>query len=93
MKRVKKPKKKQVTMTKKQVNTLKDEVRHDLLDKLSFLILLAVHDEIGLSDEQLCSIIRKVNRYAGYIEEHKVRMLDIQNAIEKGTGVKMKGWC
>lgn len=31
--------------------------------------------------------------YAGYIEEHKVRMLDIQNAIEKGTGVKMKGWC
>jgi hypothetical protein len=93
MKRVKKPKKKQVTMTKKQVNTLKDEVRHDLLDKLSILILLAVHDEIGLSDEQLCSIIRKVNRYAGYIEEHKVRMLDIQNAIEKGTGVKMKGWC
>ena len=81
MKRVKKPKKKQVTMTKKQVNTLKDEVRHDL------------HDEIGLSDEQLCSIIRKVNRYAGYIEEHKVRMFDIQNAIEKGTGVKMKGWC
>ena len=92
MKRAKKPKKKPVTMTTTQVEKLKDEVRRDVLDKMCLLILAAVSDTVKVTDEELCEIMTRTNRYAGYIGKHAVQMKDIQNTIEKGTGVKLKGW-
>lgn len=92
MKRAKKPKKKPVTMTTTQVEKLKDEVRRDVLDKMCLLILAAVSDEVGLTEDEICNIMRRTDRYAGYLGQHLAQMKDIQSTIEKNTGVKLKGW-
>lgn len=92
MKRAKKPKKKLITMTTKQLEKLKDEVRQDCLDKYTLLILAAAVNTVKITDDDLCLIAKRTNRYADYIDEHLAQMKDIQNTIEKGTGVKLKGW-
>lgn len=92
MKRVKKPKKKQITMTRTEVDKLKNRVSYEVTDRVTLLILAAVVDEVGINDTQICNIAKRTNRYSDYIKEHYVHMEDIRKTIEKGTGVKMKGW-
>lgn len=92
MQRVKKPKKKQITMTQAEIDKLKNKVSYEVTDRVTLLILAAVVDELGTDDEQICNIVKRTNRDAGYIKEHYVHMEDIRKTIEKGTGVKMKGW-
>ena len=92
MQRVKKPKKKQITMTQAEIDRLKNKVSYEVTNRVTLLILAAVVDELGTDDEQICNIVKRTNRYADYIKEHYVHMEDIRKTIEKGTGVKMKGW-
>lgn len=52
----------------------------------------AASDEIGLTDEQACDIFRRANRYGEYMDDHIVRIQQLQETIEKGTGIKFEGW-
>ena len=55
MRRVKKPKKKQITMTQVEVDKLKNSVSYEVTDRVTLLILAAVVDEVGINDTQIYS--------------------------------------
>ena len=74
----KKPKSNQVRMTAKEIDRLKKDVTKSAVDKSVLLILAA--------------IMVRTNRYAGYIDDHLVKLKDIQASIEKSTGIKLKEW-
>lgn len=93
MQRVKnKSKKKKILMGTSEIDKLKRDVTHELLDRMGILILSAVVDEVGLTDEQVGNIVDSVNRYAGYIENGFCTWEDIRKDIEKNTGVSLKNW-
>ncbi len=83
MKRVKKPKKKNQkrNVSEKQLQRIKNKVTDDV-----------TKDEIGLTDDQVCAIFKRANLYGGYLDEHLVKIKLVQETVEKGTGIKFKGW-
>ena len=93
MKRVKKPKSKQKhIVSDKQLQKVKEKVTEDVTKKALLLFLAAAADEMELSDEQVCKIFERANRYAEYIDTHLVKIKQVQEVVEKGTGVQMGWW-
>lgn len=93
MKRVKKPKSKQkYIVSDKQLQKVKEKVTEDVTKKALLLFLAAAADEMELSDEQVCKIFERANRYAEYIDAHLVKIKQVQEVVEKGTGVQMGWW-
>ena len=93
MKRVKKPKSKQkYIVSDKQLQKVKEKVTEDVTKKALLLFLAAAADEIGLTDEQVCKVFKTANRYAEYIDTHLVKIKQVQEVVEKGTGVQMGWW-
>ena len=88
----KKPKKKKVVMGTSEIDKLKRDIGNQLTDKMGILIIVAAMDVVGLNDEQVGEIIERTNRYSDYISQGKVSWDDMKKAIERGTGVSMKGW-
>lgn len=88
----KKPKKKKVVMGTSEIDKLKRDISNQLTDKMGILIIVAAMDVVGLNDEQVGEIIERTNRYSDYISQGKVSWDDMKKAIERGTGVSMKGW-
>ena len=93
MQRVKKKsKKKKVVLGTGEIDKMKREISNSLTDKLGMLILAATVDVVGLSEEQLCKIIKLTNQYSDYLSNGVVTWEDIRKSIEKNAGVSMKGW-
>lgn len=88
----KKPKKKKAVMGTSEIDKLKRDISNQLTDKMGILIIVAAMDVVGLNDEQVGEIIERTNRYSDYISQGKVSWDDMKKAIERGTGVSMKGW-
>lgn len=88
----KKPKKKKVVMGTSEIDKLKRDISNQLTDKMGILIMVAAMDVVGLNDKQVGEIIERTNRYSDYISQGKVSWDDMKKAIERGTGVSMKGW-
>lgn len=88
MKRARKPKKQKVTMTQKDI----DNIRRGTLEKFWILMLLAVHDELGVTDDQLAAIYKRAERYTGYIENKIVELDEVKKIIEDNLNVTVKGW-
>ena len=93
MRRAKPKKQKQVTLRASDLNRLKREVTKDATDKACLILLAAMVDELHVDDEQLCRVMECTNRYASFVEDHLVQMEDIRKAIQKGTGIELRGWC
>lgn len=91
MKRVKKPKT-AITISKKELSRIKKEIADETTEKAMLLILAASVDTVGMNEKQVIDTFMTAERYAGYIDDHLARLLDLQKTIEKGTGIKMKGW-
>lgn len=93
MKRVKtKIKKKKITLGANELNKLKRDITKDATDRACLIVLAAMVDELHIDDDQLCKVVETTNRYARYIDQHVARIEDVRKTIEKGTGIKMKGW-
>lgn len=91
MKRFKQPKT-AVTMSKKDIRRLKKDIADETTEKAMLLILAAAVDTVGMTERQVIDTFVTADRYAGYIDDHLARLLDLQKTIEKGTGIKMRGW-
>lgn len=91
MKRFKQPKT-AVTMSKKDIQRLKKDIADETTEKAMLLILAAAVDTVGMTESQVVNTFMTAERYAGYIDDHLARLLDLQKTIEKGTGIKMRGW-
>jgi len=88
----KKPKKRKVTLGETDLEKLKREITKSATDRACLIVLAAMVDELNVSEQQLCEVVRRTNRYADYIDGHIAKMEDVRKTIEKGTGVKMEGW-
>lgn len=71
---------------------IKTEVTKDATEKSMLIVLAAAVDCLGLTDEQLCDLMETTDRYACYIDRHIVEMETVRKTIEKGTGIRLKGW-
>lgn len=91
MKRFKQPKT-AITVPRKELEQIKRDIARETTEKAMLLILAAAVDVIGMTDEQAIKTYKTADRYAGYIDDHLARLLDLQKTIEKGTGMKMRGW-
>ena len=91
MKRFKTPKT-AITLSQKQLRQMKKDLADEITEKAMLLVLAAAVDTVGMTEEQVIKTFTTADRYAGYIDQHLVRLLDLQKAIEKGTGIKMRGW-
>lgn len=91
MKRFKQPKT-AVTMSKKDIRRIKKDIADETTEKAMLLILAAAVDTVGMTEKQVIDTFMTAERYAVYIDYHLARLLDLQKTIEKGTGIKMRGW-
>nr|DAV38367.1 MAG TPA: hypothetical protein [Caudoviricetes sp.] len=93
MNRVKtKPKKRKITLGDTELNKLKRDITKTATDKACLIVLAAMVDELHVDDTQLCSVMERTDRYAGYIDNHKAKMEDIRKTIQSGTGIRLEGW-
>lgn len=92
MKRVKKPKPDRMRISARELEHLKRDVTKSAVEKSCLLVLAAATDELSLTEDQLCAIMVRTDRYANYIDDHIVRLKDMQKSIEKNTGIKLRGW-
>ena len=81
MKRFKKPK--QEHFTREQMRDLCDK----FVAKSCILMITAVADEFDLSEEEVCRIAERTQRYAKYEREHIIRMNEVSDMLKKKTGV------
>lgn len=91
MKRYKKPKT-AVSISRKELTQIKRDIAAETTEKAMLLVLAAAVDTVGMSEQQVIDTFTTADRYARYIDEHLARLLDLQKAIEKGTGIKLRGW-
>lgn len=94
MKRIKpKPKKqKKIAISETQLNRIKREITDITTQKAMLLILLATADEKELNDDELEAVWKRATRYANHLDEHVVKLREVQGYLEKATGVKINGW-
>ena len=86
MKRVKKPKQEKYTVSRKQLKEMCDEQ----VEKAFLLMATAAADEMDLDDDELVAIAQRAARYAGYIDDHLVRMNQVSKTLEEKTGIKWR---
>lgn len=90
LKIAKKPKGKTYSLTEGQLHRIKKEVT-DEATSMAMLLYLAALAEKGWTEEALVNLFEEVNRYAAYIDNHIVKVREIQRIIENKTGMKLKG--
>lgn len=79
-------------LSDKQLEKVKRQISKDMTDKVALLMLAAVADEFGSTEDDLAKLMVRVDRYANHIDNHLVKMKDIRKSIENSTGMKLTGW-
>ena len=91
MKRAK-PKKKHITLTGAKVDKMKSDICDEATQKAMLIFLAALHDDYGFGEKRLCQVLETASKYGEYIDKHLVSIRQTQEIIEKGTGLKFKGF-
>lgn len=77
-------------VSEKQLNKIKEEISAEVVTKTGMLYLAALAER-GWDEDQIIELFETIQRYAQYIDEHLVRIRDVQQTIETRTGIKMRG--
>lgn len=77
-------------VSEKQLNKIKEELSAEAVTKTGMLYLAALAER-GWDEDQIIDLFETIQRYAQYIDEHLVRIRDVQQTIETRTGIKMRG--
>ncbi len=86
MKRAKKQKQQKYQLTRKQIK----EMCSEQVEKAFLLMATAAADELDLDDDKLVAIAQRAARYAGYVDDHLIRMNQVSETLEKKTGIKWR---
>lgn len=92
MKRVKKPKQTKYEITEKQLKRIKEEVTREATEMSTLLVLAATQEVKALTEDDICEVFETVSRWVGFMDDNLIKLKDVQEVIEKRTGVKLKGW-
>lgn len=92
MKRVKKKRDVRVkyTLSDKQLDKIKSEVTNEAVTKTGMLYLVALAEK-GWDEEQIVDLFETISRYTKYTEEKVIKLKEVQEIIERRTGMTIKG--
>lgn len=83
-------KKKQIMITQAKQKQMVSEITNYAVKTATMLFLLAAQDELGLGLDELQRVYNRADLYAGHLENHLVKIKDMQEILEKNAGIKVK---
>ena len=93
MKRYKKPKNSvKYELTPKEIKQIKYDVTKETTQKSVLLVIAAAQEVKALTEDDICEIFETVSRWVNFMDGNLIKLKDVQEVIEKKTGVKLKGW-
>ena len=92
MKKAKKKKDVRVkyTLSEKQLKKIKAEVTSEAVTKTGMLYLVALAEK-GWGEDDIVDLFETISRYMQYVDDKVVRIKEIQEMIERKTGITIKG--
>lgn len=92
MKRVKKKRDVRVkyTLSDKQLDKIKAEVTNEAVTKTGMLYLVALAEK-GWTEDQIVDLFETISRYTKYVDEKVLKLKEVQEVIERRTGMTIKG--
>ena len=93
MKRAQKSKpdiRRKMMISEKQLTKVKAEVTEEAVTKCGMLYLAALAER-GWSEDDIVELFQTISRYSQYIDDHILRLREVQDVIERRTGMKIKG--
>ena len=92
MKKAKKKKDVRVkyTLSDKQLKKIKAEVTSEAVTKTGMLYLVALAEK-GWGEDDIVDLFETISRYMQYVDDKVVRIKEIQEMIERKTGITIKG--
>lgn len=92
MKRYKKPKNNtKYELTPKEIKQIKYDTTKEATQKAVLLVLAATQEIKALTEDDICEIFETVSRWINFMDDNLIKLKDVQEVIEKKTGVKLKG--
>lgn len=93
MKRAKKKKpdvRRKFYLSEKQLEKAKTEVSEEVVVKTGMLYCAALAEK-GWSEDDIASLFETVSRYVRYIDDKMIALREVQDIIERKTGMTLKG--
>ena len=84
MKNTRRPRK---ALSDKQIRRLKEEIAMDASRQTLVVSVAAMADELKLNDVQIGKVAKRMDRYAEHLEQHRIRINEVAEIIEKQTGI------
>ena len=78
------------TLSDKQLKKIKAEVTAEAVTKTGMLYLVALA-EMGWDEDKIVDLFETISRYMEYIDDKVVKIKEIQDIIERRTGIIIKG--
>ena len=61
-----------------------------IFPRFAGLLIMAMIDELHPTEDQIKKVIKRANRYAGYLDEGSITIEDLKKNVEKSTGQKLE---
>ena len=78
------------TLSDKQLKKIKAEVTAEAVTKTGMLYLVALVEK-GWSEDDNVDLFETISRYMQYVDDKVVKSKEIQDMIERKTGITIKG--
>ena len=78
------------TLSDKQLNKIKAEVTSEAVVKTGMLYLVALAEK-GWDEDQIVDLFETISRYTQYLDDKVVKIKEIQDVIERRTGMTIIG--
>ena len=79
-------------MTEAELRKMLKEASDTATHRTIILFAAAMQDEVKADDDMICNTAMCAYRYVGYIEKHIVKLKEVEEIIEKKSGLQLKGW-
>ena len=78
------------TLSDKQLDKIKAEVTKEAVTKTGMLYLVALAEK-GWNEDQIVDLFETISRYTNYIDDKVLKIKEVQEIIERRTGITIKG--
>ena len=77
------------TLSDKQLKKSKGDVTAETVKKTGLIYVVALAEK-GRSEDEIVELFETISRYTKYIDDHIVKINQVQEIIERKTGIKVK---
>ena len=79
-------------LSDKQLRKIKEKIATEATAKAILLTLSATADELDIDADKITNIAVRVDRYAGYLDEHLISINAMRDNIKEKTGIDLIGF-